>query len=225
MRTKTLLIAAAALAAGLVASQAQTVYSANIVGYVSVAAPAGQFVMIANPLTTGNDVLTNIISGAPGASSVQIWNGAGFNTYTYSGLTHHWTSGSNNGDNTPLPPGVGFFIKASANFTNTFVGSVAAASGGGTATNALTTGFSAVGSVIPYADVVTNSATINLQVAGASQIEEWNVSAQQFEPTFTYSALSHVWKQGTTVTNPVINVGEGFFISPSSATNWVETLQ
>ncbi len=38
---KTLLIAAAALVAGVISSDAQ-VYSANIVGYVNVACPAGR---------------------------------------------------------------------------------------------------------------------------------------------------------------------------------------
>jgi hypothetical protein len=222
---KTLLIAAAALVAGVISSNAQ-VYSANIVGYVNVTAPAGQYVMIANPLTTGNDVLTNVIQNAPGATAVQIWNGTGFTTYTFSKLTKHWTSGAINGDNVAVPPGAGFFINAaSPGFTNTFVGNVVPNAGGGTATNVLAVGFAAVGSIVPYGDVVTNSATINLQVAGASQLEKWNVASQSFQPTFTYSALSHVWKQGTVITNPVINVGEGFFINPSAATNWVQTLQ
>jgi hypothetical protein len=41
MKSKTLLIAAAALVAGVITSEAQ-VYSANIVGYVNVTLPAGQ---------------------------------------------------------------------------------------------------------------------------------------------------------------------------------------
>ena len=41
---KTLLIAAAALVAGVISSEAQ-VYSANIVGYVNVVMPAGALVL------------------------------------------------------------------------------------------------------------------------------------------------------------------------------------
>ncbi len=60
---KTLLIAAAALVAGVVSSEAQ-VYSANIVGYVNVTCPAGAQVLVSNPLDDGtnqaNDLLSHI---------------------------------------------------------------------------------------------------------------------------------------------------------------------
>jgi hypothetical protein len=53
MRTKTLLIAtAAALAVGIISSQAQAVYSQNIVGYVNRVAPQG-----ATPLSTSLDLV------------------------------------------------------------------------------------------------------------------------------------------------------------------------
>ena len=42
--------------------------------------------MSANPFTTGNDVLTNVLQGVTGASSMAYWTGSGFATYTYSGL-------------------------------------------------------------------------------------------------------------------------------------------
>jgi hypothetical protein len=224
MKAKTLLAAAAALALGAISSQAQ-VYSQNIVGYVNVVCPANAYVFLANPLTTGNDVLTNVLTGVPGATTLSYWNGAGWTTYTYSALAGHWKNGAIVVDNQRLAPGVGFFLHAASQFTNTFVGACVASSGGGTATNSLATGFAPVGSPIPYGDVVTNLATFNLQVAGASTLEKWDISNQKFQPTFTYSALSHTWKQGATVTNPVINVGEGFFVSPAVPTNWVQTLQ
>jgi hypothetical protein len=79
--------------------------------------------------------------------------------------------------------------------------------------------------LIPYSDFVTNPATINLQVGSASGLQLWNQTAQQYQPAFTYSGLAHTWKQGSTVTNPFVGPAQGFFISPSTATNWVETLQ
>jgi hypothetical protein len=224
MRTKTLLIAAAALVAGVASSEAQ-VYSANVVGYVSVTAQPGQFVLVENPLTTSDDVISNVLQNLPGGTSVQIWNGAGFDTLIYSALSHAWKNGAANADNTPLPPGVGFFLQNSSTaITNTFVGSVVAASGGGTATNVLSTSLTPVGSLLPYADVVTNGATFNLTVGGGSTLQQWSVAGQQFN-TFIYSALAHSWKLGSVNSNPVVNVAEGFFIQPSAATNWVETLQ
>jgi len=94
---------------------------------------------------------------------------------------------------------------------------------GGTATNALAAVYAPVGSLIPYADVVTNPATINLQVGSASTLLQWNLAGQAYT-LYTYSGLAHTWKIGGTVTNPVVHVAEGFFVSPSAPTNWVETL-
>jgi len=224
MRTKTLLIAAAALVAGVISSEAQ-VYSQNVVGYVNVTIPAGQYVLVANPLTTGDDVLSNVVQNVPGATVANIWTGTGFSTYTYSSAQHHWKSGSLVVDNTPLPPGVGFFLSnPSTSITNTFVGTVLANTGGGTVTNALTTALSPIGSLTPYGDTVTNASTFNLQVAGATTLQKWSVANQSFT-LYTFSAAQNTWKVGSTKTNPIINVAEGFFIQPATATNWIQTLQ
>jgi len=225
MRTKILLASAAALAAGVLASNAQ-VYSANVVGYVNVVYPAGQYAMSANPLTTGNDVLTNVLTSTTGASTIAYWTGSGFATYQYSGVQKKWLNGAVDVSTSLVKPGFGYFIKAGgAGFTNTYVGSVVAATGGGTATNALLAGYQPVGETVPYSDVVTNAATVNLTVGGASLLLTWNQSGQAFDPTYQYSGVQHVWKVGSTVTNPPINVAQGFFISPTAATNWVQTLQ
>ena len=225
MRTKILLATAAALAAGVFASNAQ-VYSANVVGYVNVVYPGGQYVMSANPFTTGNDVLTNVIQGATGSSTMAYWTGSGFSTYTYSGPQKKWLNGATDESSQPLSVGTGFFIKAGGNgWTNTYVGSVVANTGGGTATNALAAGYQPVGEKVPYSDVVTNAATVNLQVGGASTMAIWDQGIQAYDPTYTYSGPQHVWKQGATTANPTINPAQGFFVSPSAATNWVQTLQ
>ena len=71
---KTLLIAAAALAAGVVTSQAQ-VYSANVVGYVNAVIPANQLTLVANPLDDGTNTVTSLGASLPNKSSIQVWNG------------------------------------------------------------------------------------------------------------------------------------------------------
>src|SRR5665213_2280842 len=96
MRTKTLLIAAAALAAATISSQAQ-VYSQNIVGYINTTVPNGahQFQFIANQLQTVTANGTNKIQDVFGFSALTsdpngvtntvlyYWNGAGYTLYTY----------------------------------------------------------------------------------------------------------------------------------------------
>ena len=75
---KTLLIAAAALAAGVISSQAQ-VYSQNVVGYVNQTIPAGSFQIIGGQLINGSDLnktngdintaLTGLVSDVNGPPS------------------------------------------------------------------------------------------------------------------------------------------------------------
>ena len=79
MRTKTLLLTAAALlAAGIVSSQAQPVYSQNIVGYASVAAPGGAYVMMTVPFAVGASNGANEVFGTnlPAGSTVLVYSTA-----------------------------------------------------------------------------------------------------------------------------------------------------
>jgi hypothetical protein len=216
MKTKTLLIAAAALAAGVISSQAQ-VYSQNIVGYVNVPLVNG-FSLVANPLDDGNgNQLTNILTSANLANKSQVitWNGA-----SYDGAIGKVTGGW--GANVALPPGTGFFIKNFSTLTtNTFVGSVLVASGS-SVTNVLPSGFSLVGSALPYAGDVTTDTNINLasaNLANKSQLIDWNTGSQAFD-----GAVGKV-TGGWGGTFP-ITVGQGFFLKNfATSTTWVQTLQ
>lgn len=213
MRTKTLLIAAAALAAGLASSQAQTVYSANIVGYVNVTFPAGQFTLISNPLDNGTNTANDLLAALPNKSTIQLWNGTGFDTYgkTSSGFTP---------TNPSIAVGSGFFVNSSALVTNTFVGNVVPASGG-SSTNVIPQGtFVLVGSILPvggtFNDVGSNTLNLSATLPNKSTIQIWNGSG--FD---TYGKTS----AGFTPTNPSYTPGQGFFINSSGATNWVQFLQ
>ena len=110
MRTKTLIIASAALAVGILTSSAQT-YSQNIVGYVSQtlpytgsAASSHGWANVCTPLdlAAGNS-LTNLFPnpapGGPGTGPldfdlVYVWNGNGYTEYT---LDSDYASGVGNG--------------------------------------------------------------------------------------------------------------------------------
>src|SRR5262245_17170046 len=92
MRTKTLVLCAAALAAGALTSWAQSnVYSLNVVGYVNVPTKGGfNFNLLANPLNNtaanGNDI-TNLFKTAQDGDQVYTWNAGvqdlGATIYTY----------------------------------------------------------------------------------------------------------------------------------------------
>lgn len=222
MRTKILLTVAAALAAGLVSSNAQ-VYSANIVGYVNVVTPAGAPAAIENPLDAGNNSLTNVLANAPKGTVVSIWNGAGFTSASRALFgAGAWSAGA--GTNM-IPPGVGFFITTPEAYTNTFVGTVVPGVG---ATNSMAlTGGSVylVGSTLPVSGTITNSVdqgpnTLNL---GSSMPKGTIISIWNGNGYTSYSRA--LFGAGNWSGNPTINVGESFFLTPGSNTNWVQSLQ
>jgi hypothetical protein len=206
MRTKTLLLSAAALVAGILSSQAQSnVYSANIVGYISVTNAANQYALYALPLDTGSNNLTGLFPNAANNSQVLIWTGTGYQGAQKS--FGNWNTNLN------LAPGQGFFVKFPASGTNTFVGSVAVPVGG-SVTNSFAAGiYALVGSPIPYSDNLTGT-NLNLQLANNSQVLVWTgVGYQGAQKSF-----------GNWNTNLNIVPGEGFCVKSATATNWVQTL-
>jgi hypothetical protein len=210
MRTKTLLIAAAALAATVISSEAQTVYSANVVGYINVPIPANQFVLLANPLDDGTNTTTSLGQALPNKSAIEIWNGAGFTGTTKVGGA--WSP------DLSIPPGTGFFVNSKTATNITFVGSVVVPSGG-MGTNALPAGsFVMIGSQIPMSgDLNDTNATANLGLgsvlANKSSVQIWNGSG------FTGSTkVGGTWTPDLSITP-----AEGFFVNSKTATNWVQT--
>jgi hypothetical protein len=220
MRTKTLLLAAAAaLAAGILSSSAQ-VYSANVVGYVNVVLPPGpNFQFVANPLDSGNNVLTNTMQSLPIGSKVYKWdyiNGAFDLIFTRSSLgAGGWSAGS--GTNTDNP-GEGFMVQlpasATAGFTNTFVGTVLQ----GSLTNTLLPGYTAQSFPVPISDAVTNqglNAVLPSSPAG-SQLLQWDVVNQSFDLVHGRNALGSGWSGGV----PQVSPGAAFFIFNNSANTY-----
>jgi hypothetical protein len=137
MRTKTLLIAAAALAAGVITSQAQNVYSANVVGYVNLTIKPGYNLLTAQLVdssasTSINVILTNSADLTDG-STFFAWND-GAQDFTEAA---NWVSGASggpawyNGDYSDFAAdtaarGISFFIYnvGTSDATMTLVGEV-----------------------------------------------------------------------------------------------------
>jgi len=209
MRTKTLLIAAAALAVGLVTSQAQ-VYS-GIVGYVN-AGVTNSYVLLNNPLDNGTNDLNSLLSSLPNKSIVQVWNGTSFTASSKGGNPSVWTP------NLTVPVGAGFFVKLNSGGTNvTFVGSVVVASGGGTTNVSLPPTYVLVGSPIPYSTDL-NDTNLGLNVLpNKSIIQIWNGSS--------YVASSKGGNPSVWSPDQTLSAGQGFFVQSKTATNWVQTLQ
>ena len=224
MRTKTLLIAAAALVAGVISSEAQTVYSVNIAGYTTSIPTNGAFVLLSNPLDNGTNTLKSLFPGINGGTSVQIWNGSGFDVYQFALGSWANVANNTNADNLLIPPGEGFFmlLGGSKKYTNTFSGNVVGPSGS-SVTNIIQKGLQLEGALVPFADYVTNTATVNLIVKGGTTIQLWDPVGQQF---VLYQFALGAWGNINTGLPqvPQIAPGQGFFVQPNgSNTNiWVQ---
>jgi hypothetical protein len=184
MRTKVILVAAAALAATVISSEAQ-VYSQNIVGYVNQPLGTG-YTTIATPLdiSSGNS-LTNVFVNPPDSNGygpydlnqIFTWNGAGYTVYT---IDSYWPTGvGNSADSAAVPtptlnPGLLYYFLRTGNNpdftaaqTNTVVGTVhvdgSAVSPGyvGLTTNTFNLGYNFVSSKLPIGGGVSSVLQLN----------------------------------------------------------------
>ena len=228
MRTKTLLAAAALIAAGAATSMAQqNVYSLNIVGYYNVPA-SGALTAMANSLrasagTPEQDRADKVIPYSDG-DNIQVWNGAGWTVYTMDSLSGTGWS-DNNGDvplaNLPvLGPGVGFFYGKNTAVTQlTFVGEVRT----GTNNVAIPVGLSALGSPLPYSGAISTG-PVNLQVQDGDNVQTWNGSGWDLVSRDSLSGTGWTGASGD-VAEPTLSVGQGFFYGNGvGAFNWQQVL-
>jgi hypothetical protein len=211
MRTKTLLLAAAAaLAAGILSSSAQ-VYSANVVGYVSFVVSNG-LSAYTTPLDfdgtgTNNTVINVIGTNLPVNSQVLTWNGVGYSPNSYvqaKGGSVGWQF-----PNTTITPGQGYFINNPSNtVTVTIVGTVEQ----GGLTNGFITGagYSFVGSLFPAPGGITS--TYGYTPSLNDQVLVWNGSG--------YSPNSYVQAKGGSIGwqfgEPQLSVGQAVFINTTN---------
>ena len=233
---KTLLIAVAALAAGIISTQAQAVYSQNIVGYYNVTIPAGKFALVGAQLNLDNtnnaaNLFTGLVSDANGTTNTQIWywTGGGYQNLQYfSGAdadNYFILSGSANGFydtggtayNINLPVGHGTFLQNlfSQPITITVTGGVAL----GTNVVTLSQGFNMVSAAIP---VSTNLCGSLLNFNGVSdyngssndQIWYWTGSGYQNLQYFTGADADSYFIQSGSVNGFYDTGGTVYNITP-----------
>ena len=182
MKTKTLLIAAAALVAGIISSEAQ-VYSQNVVGYVNQPIPANSYQIVGSQLINGSDVnqtngdinvtltagLISSPNDPPSSSSNSIafiWNGAGYAQYFYFNQTDAttwqgfaspagWYDLLGNSANVLLNKGKACFIQNHSIFpmTITTTGNVLGGTVGSTNYTTIVAGYNLIALQVP---IVTN---------------------------------------------------------------------
>jgi len=212
-----MLAAAAALAAGLATSMAQSnVYSVNVVGYVNKVLVGGnKYTAVANPLNTTNNTLAGLFgdagTGLPAGSSVLKWSpgDAGYTLYNKIPFGNGWSPAA--GATATLNPGEGCFIKinVSADYTNTFVGEVLQ----GSLTNSLLAGYQLIGNQVPDSGSVVS---LDFSPSAGSKLYKWDSGSQNWS-VFNKVPFSPGW----TPSVPSIDVAEGFMVNAASPYNWV----
>jgi hypothetical protein len=219
-------------------SQAQGVYSQNIVGYVNIPLTNGVLALVAPALdldgTGTNNTVASVFSTPAIGDTVYVFNGSGYTALNFKvvGTGHpvvnvtNWFNGSTLSTNFPINPGESVFYLPVANETNTQVGVVLQ----GSVTNQYFPAANSLGlvsSTIPISGGITSvlgyqptlGDTVYLYANGG-------YNAFNYRVVGTGHPVVNVtnWFNGSTADEPVITVGSGFFIQPASNTNWVETL-
>jgi hypothetical protein len=203
MRTKTLLIAAAALAVGLSSSMAQ-VYSQNVVGYVNIPLTAGGLKMVANQLNTTNNTLNGLLPSPVPGTIVHKFVG-GYQTFLFDPDDLVWTPNGN----ATLNPGEGVFILSPSAATVTFVGEVRQ----GSLTNALPSG-----TIVQRSSIVPQGGLLSTDLKLTAQAGDLVHKYAGGFTTFLFDPDDLVW----TPSEPSFAVGEAFFFIRGGAGNpWV----
>jgi hypothetical protein len=211
MRTKALILAAAASVAGIAAVQAQSnVYSVNVVGYynVTIQPAPSQFKMIANQLNTTNNTLNGLIAGVPPGTIFLNWNGTGFTPHEYIDDTDKWDP------NFTLNPGDGGFLRnvTASPMTVTFVGEVPQ----GSLTNPIPANTSIEASVVPQGGAVQS--VLGLPVVDGEVVLKWKTTAGGGYTPYEFISAGDGWDPS----EPTVEVGESFFTTKSGpAQNWI----
>jgi hypothetical protein len=210
MRTKALLLVAAAVAAGIATASAQ-VYSVNAVGYVNTKVPAKGFALISNPLIAQTNTIEGLLTGqVPQDTQIFVWNTTSktFDIASYD-VDFGWTYTSPALQTQQIMPGSGVFVKnQSANdVTITFVGEVPQ----GTLQTPLSVGLQIVSSQVPQAGAITDLGYVGAQ---DDKVYQWDSTKQ------AYNVSSYDVDFGWNPAVPSLAVGEAVFLSRNTAGSW-----
>lgn len=198
MRTIKALACAAALAAGIATSLAQSnVYSLNVVGYYNVTVAASTFTMIANQLNTTNNTVAGLIPNGPPFAQVLKFVGGVWAETHFDDVDLVWTSPT-----TTLNPGEAGFYKSPSALTLTFVGEVEQ----GVLSNPLVqNAFAARASMVPQAGRIATD--LGFPSQAFDQIERWDGALGRWNESH-FDDVDLVWVPS----EPTFGVGEGFIV-------------
>jgi hypothetical protein len=237
---KTLLIAAAALAAGVISTQAQ-VYSQNVVGYYNITIPANSFALVGSQLINADvtNSVNNVLSSglSSGQSALLLWNGTGYDNLTWYSAADAapdpagWYNGAGTLSAKTLPVGSGAFLQnpTASPVVIPVVGTVAQ----GSVTNTVASGFNIYAVNVPVSTNIDSTIVNFPATSGVDTLTFWTGSG--FTPNLTYYNAADAapspagWYDGGGTlqsTNAAYQpkVGQAFFVQHVGAsTPWVSS--
>jgi hypothetical protein len=228
MRTKTILLTAALVAAGVASSMAQSsnVYSLNVVGYVNVPINPN-YNLVAQQLDVGdgiNSINTVLTNGTPDGTLAYQWNGAGYNLLGqyYVAGGNQWYDNNFNLLTNQVPPGTVLFLynpQATAS-TVTLVGTVDQT----TNTTQIVHGYGFYALDVPVAsDLTTNGFPTG---AGVDQTLYYSFNTVSgYSQPYTYYQAGNGWYDNNfNQVHPTPAIGAGFLLfNPSAGATWTQT--
>ena len=222
---KTLLIAAAALAAGIISTQASSVYSQNIVGYYNTTINPNQFLLVGPQMqdSSGTFNVNNVLSnGVPDGSTMFIWTGTTYGTtLTYYAGFGWYDSLGNFATNTLGGGTAGFLLSGDTVNTNTFtcIGNVPQ----GNFSNQVTSGFGVYSIPFPISAGI-DSTNVNFPAQDGDTYFYWNPTNQNYNTTYTYYAGYGWYDSLGSPASPTPKVGEGFFyLNANAPATWTNS--
>lgn len=200
---KKLVMTAAVLACAASVVTAQTVTSANMVGYAKVTAVGGQLTLVALNFETGGLTVNELFGSLPTGSVINLWD-KGANAYV--------TSNKGRAGFSPNPVvtlGSALWVKAAGTATNQIIlsGEVLLSE-----TNTVAvTGLDASGYFYPV-ETLWGDTDLAVQAPAGSVLNVWNGVGYS-----TYNKGRAGWSG-----NPAIGVAQGFWLSVPSSITWKE---
>lgn len=221
MRTKSLLAAAAILAAGALSSMAQSnVYSLNVVGYYNLGLTNG-FNLVANQLDkdgtgTNNTVYTVIGTNVPNLTRVYAFDAAAgtFANATFNASSLTWL-GNVTAVNAAMKPGQGFWLQIPASGPSTVTVTVVGEVKQGTLTTPIGAYYQIAASQVPQVGGIQTA--LGYTPANLDRVYQWIPGVQNYGTARTYNSTSAAWLGGG---EPNVGVGEAFWLQGHAGSAW-----
>jgi hypothetical protein len=189
-------------------SSAESVFSANVLGYKRITVPANEYVLVSLNFENADNTVSNLFVSLPTGSEILFWDPTAQGYATVSKLRTGWSpSGTNK-----LEIGSGAFVKVAANTNIVLAGEVPLAP---TSTIYTVNGYALVSYPYPVVQAFTNT-TLSQGALTGDSISLWN------NGWTSYTKLRTGWSPSS-ITNVQLQLGKALLYKAAAARTVDET--